>query len=248
MSMGRAGIFLAFMLVACGMALAFSVKPTFIDTQDTGGDSLPTLDVGITVDCETKQVGVDVASNETGEAVEGAMAYLFYTDYTYQPLPNPGKTDDAGKATIPVPGTLRFLKAMFTLRVDAQGFQSREIEFTYAKCFDAQPAEPKPPANGTGQAGGTQGSGQQTPPANTTGGQGAAQQNATQPPDAGPQTNGTAQGDHGSQPLLPEGPPVDAGDGSAAGQGSGQGSGGASACPAGAVVLLLALLIARIRG
>jgi len=220
---------LAFILLACGSALAFSVRPSFIEIQDTGNDNLPKLDVVITVDCDTKQAGVEVASNETGDAVEGATAYLFYTDYTYQPLPNPGKTDSSGKATIPVPGTLRFLKAMFTLRVDAQGFQSREIEFTYAKCFEPQPAEPDEPADGSDA------DGMDTTPPEDTG----PQQNTTTPP-----ANATPPADTAPQ-TPPEQP---GGNDTGAPQPGAQDAPGAPACPAAAGLVLLSLLIAKTRG
>jgi len=154
------------------------------------------------------------------------MAYLFYTDYTYQALPNPGKTDAAGKTTIPVPGTLRFLSAMFTLRVDKAGFQSREVEFTYAKCFEAQPVPPKPPANNSG------GSTNQTPPANTT-----PPVNTTAPSNITPPANTT-----------PPTPPVqDGSNGSGTPQPDGHTS-GASACPAAAMLAMLSLLTIKAKG
>jgi len=215
---------LAALLLSSGVGMAFTVKPAYLAIQDTGNDNLPALDVGIAIDCDTKEIEVDVASNETGDAVGDAMAYLFYTDYSYQALPNPGKTDSAGKTTIPVPGTLRFLKAMFTLRVDKQGFQSREIEFTYAKCFEAQPEPPEPPANDTGT-----GQTNQTPPANTTPVQNATPpSNATSPANTTPQVKPDANGTGTPQP-------------------DGQGT-GASACPAAAGLALLTLLIAKPRG
>lgn len=132
-------------LLLTGLAMAFTVKPDYIEIKDTGHQSLPTLDVGITIDCDTKNLSVHVASNATGEAVQGAKTYLFYTDYTYQALPNPGTTGADGITAMPVPGTIRFLTAMFILRVDKKDFKSREIEFTYQKCFEAPPAPPPPP-------------------------------------------------------------------------------------------------------
>lgn len=153
-------------LFLAGLAIAFSVKPDYLEVKDSGNQNLPKIDVGITIDCDTKNLTVLVESNETEDAVSGAKAYLFYTDYSYQALPNPGTTNADGIATIPVPGTIRFLNALFIMRVDAQGFQSREIEFVYEKCFEEPP--PPPPQNITPPGNHTPPPANQTPPVNQT--------------------------------------------------------------------------------
>ncbi|MFN7991276.1 MAG: hypothetical protein U0R44_03925 [Candidatus Micrarchaeia archaeon] len=160
------------LLLIAGLCMAFSVRPAYIETKDTGNQNLPTLDVGITIDCGDKSVEVEVRSNQSGEAVKDAKTYMFYTDYEYQALPNPGTTDAGGKATMAVPGNLKFLTALFILRVDHTQFRSREIEYTYKKCFEPQPSPPPPPpppknntAAGTNQTKPPQ---NQSPPANTT--------------------------------------------------------------------------------
>lgn len=147
-------------LLLASLCAAFTVNPTYRGIKDTGSASLPKLDVDITIDCDTKDLVVQVSSNESGEPVPGARTYLFYTDYTYQALPNPRTTNEEGLAVMPVPGSIRFLTALFILRVDAQSHQSREIEFTYEKCFQAPPSPPppSPPVNQTNQ----------TPPTNQT--------------------------------------------------------------------------------
>jgi hypothetical protein len=132
------------MLALAGMAMAFTVQPDYFEIQDTGNQNLPKLNVGITLDCDTKAATVEVRSNETGLAVQGAKAYMFYTDYTYQALPNPGTTDADGKAVMQVPGTIRFLTALFIIRVDHKDFRSREIEYAYKKCFEPPPKPPLP--------------------------------------------------------------------------------------------------------
>ena len=131
-----------FLLLLAAAASAFTVKPTFFDIHDTGSDSLPTLDVGITIDCDSKDLTVDVSDDE--EPVEGASMVLFYTDYGYQPLPDTGKTGSDGTDTMTVPGTINFLTGLFILRVDKSGYQSREIEFAYEKCFEEPPPAPEP--------------------------------------------------------------------------------------------------------
>jgi hypothetical protein len=209
-------------LLIMGLAAAFTVKPAYLGVHDTGNENLPTLDVDISVDCDAKNVMIGVASNETGGPLEGAMTYLFYTDYTYQALPNPGKTDISGKATIPVPGTIRFLNAMFILRVDKQGYQSREIEFAYKKCFEAPPAPSEPPQthNETGSA-------NQTAPQNVT-----------------PPGNATVPANDTKPPAQPQPPENNTGQP----QPDGHGEPGASACPGAIGLALLALSLALKKG
>jgi hypothetical protein len=123
-------------LFLVSLSMAFTVKPNFIGVQYTGSESLPQMDVDLTIDCETKDLIVDVSDNQGG--ISGAGTVMFYTDYGYQPLPNPGTTDSSGEVIMAVPGTLDFLTGLFILRVDKQGYQSTEIEFAYSKCFQEQ--------------------------------------------------------------------------------------------------------------
>jgi len=129
-------------LILASLSMAFTVSPDYIGVQDTGSKSLPTMDVDISIDCETKDLIVTATSED--EPIDGASTVLFYTDYGYQPLPNPGKTGSDGSVTMTVPGTINFLTGLFILRVDHQEYQSREIEFAYEKCFEDPPPEPEP--------------------------------------------------------------------------------------------------------
>ena len=132
--------FLVILLI--GLSTAFSVIPDYNGIKDTGNQNFPTLNVGITIDCDSKAIAVDVRSNETGTPVNGAKTYMFYTDYAYQALPNPGTTDETGHVEMSVPGNIRYLTALFILRTDATGYKSREIEYTYQNCFNQKPKPP----------------------------------------------------------------------------------------------------------
>ncbi|MFH0884679.1 MAG: hypothetical protein V1861_03135 [Candidatus Micrarchaeota archaeon] len=209
-------------LLIVGLAAAFTVKPAYIEIHDTGNENLPALNVDISIDCDTKNVHINVASNETGEPLEGAMTYLFYTDYTYQALPNPGKTDVDGNTAIPVPGTIRFLNAMFILRVDKQGYRSREIEFAYKKCFETPPKPPEPPQTHN-----------ETNATNQT-----APQNVTPPANITPPVNET-------KPPVPPLPPENVTDKP---QPDGRGEPGASFCPVTTGLVILAASLALKRG
>src|SRR5262249_31403937 len=103
-----------------------------------------TLSIGITLDCDSKAATVTVLSNDTGEPVHGAKTYMFYTDYGYNALPNPGITGFDGVTVMQVPGNIRYLTAIFVLRTDMEGFQSREVESTYKDCFAPPQPQPQP--------------------------------------------------------------------------------------------------------
>ena len=180
-------------LIVVGLVLAFSVTPAFQATKDSGSENLPKLEVGLGVDCDSKMLTVTATSNETGDAVDGANVYLFYTDYEYQMIGR-GTTDADGVGEINVIGKPNYLTALFILRVDKPTYQSKEIEFTYKKCFDAPP---KPPKNTTNTTSG----GNTTPPANTT-------QPPNPPANATPPANTTPPGPNVSANTTPPKPPA----------------------------------------
>ncbi|MBD3209970.1 hypothetical protein GF318_01160 [Candidatus Micrarchaeota archaeon] len=134
---------LLFVLLVIGLGMAFTVSPDYIEVQDTGNENLPTLDISMTIDCDTKEIAVTVTNGTA--PVEDASVYLFYTDYAYQPLPYSGKTDSSGRYIMEVTGNIEFLTDMYVLRVDHPGYRSREIEFSYVKCLMEPPQDLPPP-------------------------------------------------------------------------------------------------------
>jgi hypothetical protein len=141
------------LLLVFGVLFAATVKADVRATKDTGNENLPKMDIGIKIDCDSKALIVEAKSNQTGEPVSAAQTYLFYTDYTYQ-LVGTGSTNGSGISRINVVGNQDYLTALFILRVDKSGYQSRETEFTYKYCFqnpppdiggDSGPGQPPPP-------------------------------------------------------------------------------------------------------
>lgn len=184
-------------MLVIGIAAAFSVKPEFIEVKDSGGQNLAPLDVGITIDCDTKALIVDVSANDTGEPIADASLYLFYTQYEYQLIAS-GKTGANGTGVVDVIGNRDYLTRLFIFRVDKPGYKSKEIEFMYKKCFEAPP----PPANNTPPANVTPPS-NVTPPANTTPPANATPPAANATPPAEELPNGTGN----TEPETPEAPP-----------------------------------------
>ncbi len=122
-------------LFLLGLAIAIGVTPNYIDTKNTGQENLSIIDVGTTIDCQSKQLTINATAHESGEQVADGKIYLFYTNYGYQPIGS-GKTDGNGIGKIEVVGNMNYLTALFVLRVDKPGLRSKEIEFTYQKCFE----------------------------------------------------------------------------------------------------------------
>ena len=135
--------FLISFLLFSTITHAFSVAPEHIEIQDTGNERLPPLNVQFVVDCDSKQINASVISMRDGTPVSGADVFLFYTNYGYQ-LISTGKTGNDGIATLNVVGNMNYLTALFILRVDQSNFRSREIEFTYQKCFEGPSPGPQP--------------------------------------------------------------------------------------------------------
>lgn len=135
-------LIIALLLVGLvGLSNAFLVRPDYFEFQDTGNKNLPTMYVDILIDCDTKELTIEARSEETDEPIEGATVHIFYTDYVYQALPTVGTTDENGITKMEIPGNIRFLTALFILRVDHTDYQSKEIEFAYEKCFEEPPEE-----------------------------------------------------------------------------------------------------------
>jgi hypothetical protein len=186
-------------LLAAGMCMAFSVQPVHNAVKDTGGQNLPTMNVGMTIDCDTKTLIVTARSNETGKPIAGAKAYLFYTNYAYQVIAT-GTTGEDGIGSMNVIGNRDYLTSLFILRTDHQQFRSREIEFTYQKCFEAPPdpqANQTRPGNASTPNGNAYNASNATPAANLTPAGNATRPNGTSGPSpAGPQRPAAA-------PCLP---------------------------------------------
>lgn len=164
-------------LVLLGCSYALTIRPDYIDIKDTGDQSLPKMNVGLTIDCDTRQITVMASSNKTGEQIDGARIFLFNTQYGYD-LVATGSTIEDGSGTIDVLGNINFLTAMLVLRVDQPSYQSRQIEFEFTKCFQV-------PKNSTvGQAQNNPGNaqtpgGQNNSPENNTAGNNGPQQNSS---------------------------------------------------------------------
>ncbi|MGV8084931.1 MAG: hypothetical protein ACP5N9_01630 [Candidatus Bilamarchaeum sp.] len=121
------------LLIILGLVSAIVVTPDHQGVRNSGDSRLPRLDVDFSVDCPTKTITTTVIS-EDGAPVQNANMYVFYTNYAYQPIAS-GRTNQNGMGQLNIVGNPNFLTSLFILHVESSAYQTKEIEFTYEKCF-----------------------------------------------------------------------------------------------------------------
>lgn len=116
---------------------SLTITPLYIQVKETGNESLPSQNVSFKINCDTKTLLINSNSNY---GIPNPKAYLFNTNYGYSLF---GTSEGQnGKVNLSASGNVNFLTALFILRVDSPGYRSKEIEFTFQKCFDGSPDEP----------------------------------------------------------------------------------------------------------
>lgn len=124
-------------LFAFSTVFSLTITPFYIQVKETGNESLPSQDVSFKINCDTKTL---LINSNSDYGVPNPKAYLFNTNYGYSLFgTNEGQN---GKVNLSASGNVNFLTALFILRVDSPGYRSKEIEFTFQKCFDGSPDEP----------------------------------------------------------------------------------------------------------
>ncbi|MBI5224011.1 hypothetical protein HY990_06345 [Candidatus Micrarchaeota archaeon] len=133
-----------FVLVAFTQtSFARIVTPEYNQVKETGSESLPSLDPAMRIECDDKNIMTVVSDFRSNLPVANAQAYLFNTNYGYNFLYR-NSTDESGRVSIHALGNLNFLTALFIMRIDAPGYRTKEIEFTFSRCFDSSESEPNP--------------------------------------------------------------------------------------------------------
>lgn len=127
-------------LFVLSSVFSLTITPFYIQVKETGNESLPSQDVTFKINCDTKTLIIDSSSNS---GIPNPKAYLFNTNYGYSLFgTNEGRN---GKVNLSASGNVNYLTSLFILRVDSPGYRSKEIEFTFQKCFDGSPDETQPP-------------------------------------------------------------------------------------------------------
>jgi hypothetical protein len=123
---------------------SLTITPFYIQVKETGNESLPSQNVSFKINCDTKTL---LINSNSAYGIPNPKAYLFNTNYGYSLFGT--SQGQNGKVNLSASGNVNFLTALFILRVDSPGYRSKEIEFTFQKCFDGSPDEsvvsPDPP-------------------------------------------------------------------------------------------------------
>lgn len=128
------GLFIV--LLCIGSVFSLTITPYYIQVKETGNESLPSQNVSFQIDCDTKTL---IITSNSDYGIPNPKAYLFNTNYGYSLFgTNQGQN---GRVSLRASGNVNFLTALFILRVDSPGYRSKEIEFTFQKCFDGSPDE-----------------------------------------------------------------------------------------------------------
>lgn len=115
---------------------SLTITPLYIQVKETGNESLPSQNVSFKINCDTKTL---LINSNSDSGLPNPKAYLFNTNYGYSLFGT--SQGQNGKVNLSASGNVNFLTALFILRVDSPGYRSKEIEFTFQKCFDGSPDE-----------------------------------------------------------------------------------------------------------
>jgi len=128
-------------LFVLSMCMAFSVMPNYIATKNTGDENFEALEAELVIDCSANELTATIMANDSEHTrIANAKTYLFYTNYAYQ-IMGTGVSDENGVSIIRMRGNAEYLTSMFVFRVDATGYRSQEIEFTFSKCLNHEADE-----------------------------------------------------------------------------------------------------------
>lgn len=105
--------------------------------QDTGGIYLPTMRATLIADCGNSTIIAFLSDNESGKAVSGATMFVFRTDSGYRIL-NRSQTDAEGRGDLRIPGKMAYLNDLYVLRLEKNGYRSKEVQFTFWNCEEVQ--------------------------------------------------------------------------------------------------------------
>jgi hypothetical protein len=122
-------------LFLISMGHAAMVNADLKGVQDTGSANLPAFSFILLTDCGNPSAIVFLSNNDTGQSVPGATMFIIRTDSAYRIL-NRSATDDEGKGVIGVPGKLQYLNDLYVLRIEKNGYRSKEVQFTFWNCDD----------------------------------------------------------------------------------------------------------------
>ncbi len=124
---------LILLLLLVSMVYAQRVAPTLIGDKDFGNGDLEEMRYAISAQCKEATVDLMVFDREY-KRVPSAKTYLTYVDYEAKLLAT-NYTDSQGFRSHKLPGNPRFMRGLFILLIEKEGFRNQEIYFTIDRCY-----------------------------------------------------------------------------------------------------------------
>ena len=139
----RAALLLGLML----LSLAHARNPVVYEQDDNGDISLQQFTYVLRADCSAATIDIEVKdANLT--PVPNAETYLKYVDNT-SPFIGKRTTDSDGSVAYQLPGNVSFMRGLFILIIQKDGYRDKEVHFDLSPCYPAPPAQKKPRQNET---------------------------------------------------------------------------------------------------
>ncbi|MBU0532789.1 hypothetical protein KKB44_04840 [Candidatus Micrarchaeota archaeon] len=136
-----------FFLFIVSLASAI-LGPQIYEQKNLGYYAYPEFLYSLGVDCDNGEVHLNVMdTNMSG--VEGTKTYLQYIDFA-SPLLSSASTGEDGFVKHKLPGNVTFMRGLFMLRIEKNGYRSKEIHFDILCCL-ANESWIAPIANNTKQ-------------------------------------------------------------------------------------------------
>jgi len=131
------------LLLLVSVSSAILIGPRIYEQDDFGDISLQEFTYSLSVDCDRGQINVVVMDGDNAP-VGNASTYLKYIDFA-QPLLTSEKTVADGTAIHTLPGNVSFMRGLFIIVMQKDGFRNKEVHFDILGCLTNQTWVPPPP-------------------------------------------------------------------------------------------------------
>jgi len=168
------------------------INPMVYEQDDNGDISLSQFTYVLRADCDAATIDIEVKDANLTQ-VQNASTFLKYVDNT-SPFIGKMTTGSDGSVAYQLPGNVSFMRGLFILVVQKDGYRDKEVHFDLSPCYPAPPQPKKPVQNKTNSSA-------TLPPKNTT----TTQNTSTNAANRTNETNATSQDGGGAQstPALP---------------------------------------------
>jgi len=129
---------LLFVLLVITIVFAEAIGPVIHGQKDHGDPSWEQFTYSISVDCEKAEIRLLTLDAEIKRVPE-VDAYLTYLDYSTS-LISSGTSDENGFVVLKLPGKVEYMRGLFVLMMEKDGFRPKEIHFDISRCYSNETA------------------------------------------------------------------------------------------------------------